>query len=128
VLGLVDGEQVVGVRQADHGHAVLGHRVVDGVPAYDRAAGGVGDVQTAAQHLAQQLDGQVFTGPGGEVHRDERLAAHGVDVRQRVGGGDATPVVGIVHDGREEVGGQHDGPLVVQAQHRRVVALGGADE
>src|SRR5258708_19663496 len=44
--------------------------------------------------------------------REDRLAAHRIDVRERVGRGDAAEVVGIVDDGREEIGGGDDRLLV----------------
>ncbi len=60
--------------------------------------------------------------------RENRLAAHRVDVRERVGRGDAPEVVRIVDDGREEIGGRDDRLLVVETIHRRVVARLDPDE
>ena len=53
--------------------------------------------------------------------REDRPAAHGIDVRERVGGGDAAEVARIVHDGHEEIGGGDDGLRIVQAIDGRVV-------
>ena len=57
-----------------------------------------------------------------QVHRGERAAAHRVDVGERVGGGDATEVVGVVDDGREEVDRQQRREVVGQPVDGRVVA------
>ena len=126
--GPVQAQQPGRVGQAHHGQAVLGHLVVDGVAARDHAAGLGGHVGPAAQHLAQQRDVEPVGGPGGQVESEQRAAAHGVHVGQRVGGGDPAPVVRVVDDRGEEVGGQDQGPVAVQGQHRGVVTLGGADE
>ena len=63
-------------------------------------------VGAPAQHLGGQLEGQPVARPGQQVDRDQRLAAHRVDVGERVGGRDPAPVVGVVDDRREEVGGR----------------------
>ncbi len=59
--------------------------------------------------------------------RQDRRAAHGVDVGQRVGGGDAAEIVGIVDHRHEKVGGGDQGQAVGQAVHRGVVRRFGAD-
>ena len=60
--------------------------------------------------------------PGHDVERGQGPPAHGVDVGQRVGRGDAAEVVGVVDDRREEVDGLHERELVGDPPHRRVVA------
>jgi hypothetical protein len=54
----------------------------------------------------------------------KRVAAHGVDVADGVGGGNAPEVVGVIDDGHEEVGGGDHAALVVQRIDRRVVTRG----
>ena len=53
--------------------------------------------------------------------REDRRRAHGVDVRQRVGRGDAAEVEGVVDHRHEEVGGRHQRLAVVQPPDRGVV-------
>jgi len=118
----VVAQQPVGVREAGDGHAVLRLGIVDAVPPADVAAGLLRHVKTAAQHLAGDLQGQHVPGPAEQVHRHQRAPAHRVDVGERVGGRDPAPVVGVVDDGGEEVGGQHDGLVALDAHDRRVVA------
>jgi hypothetical protein len=124
----VDGQQRGRVGQAGHGQAVLGHRVVDRVAARDEAPGLRRHLRAAAQHLAQDGEVEPVGRPGGHVDREQRPAAHRVHVGQRVRGGDPAPVGRVIHDRGEEVGGQHQRALVVEAEHGRVVALGRADE
>ena len=57
--------------------------------------------------------------------RHDRLAAHGVDVGDRVGGGDAAEVERVVDDRHEEVGGGDQRLLVVELVDGGVV--GGLD-
>ena len=57
-----------------------------------------------------------------------RAAAHGVDVGQRIGRGDAAELEGIVDDGHEEVGGRHDRLLVVEPVDCGVVTVLDADQ
>jgi hypothetical protein len=126
--GPVQPHQRGRVGQAGHGQAVLGHRVVDGVPAGHEASGPRRHLRAAAQHLAEDRDVQPAARPGGQVDGEQRPAAHRVHVGQRVGGRDPAPVPRVVHDRGEEVRGQHQRALVVEAEHGRVVAFGRADE
>ena len=124
----VDGHQRGRVGQAHHGQAVLGHRIVDRVAAGHEAAGLRRHLRAAAQHLAEEGEVEPVARPGGEVDREQRPAAHRVHVGQRVRGRDPAPVARVVDDRGEEVRGQHQRALVVQAEHGRVVALERADE
>ena len=114
-------EHAVGVDGADDGEAVLRFGVVDGMTAADQRARGAHHVGAAVEHAREQLERQPLARPGDEVEREQRRAAHRVHVGERVGGGDAAPVVGVVDDRREEVGGHDDREVVAQAVHRGVV-------
>ena len=59
---------------------------------------------------AASVEGDPVARPAEQVDRDHRGAPHRLDVRQRVGGGDAPEGVGVVDDRGEEVGGGDDGP------------------
>jgi len=54
--------------------------------------------------------------------------AHGVDVGERIRGGNAAKVIRIIDDGREKVRRGHQRLLGVQPVHGRVVAGFGAHE
>ena len=114
-------EHRVGVDGADHRQAVLRLRVVDRVAAGDEAAGRRGRRGPAVEHARQQLERQPFARPRHEVQREQRGAAHRVDVGERVRGRDPAPVVRVVDDRREEVGGDDDGEVVTEPVDRGVV-------
>ena len=116
------------VGDAGDGHAVLGLRVVDALPAGEVHLRLAGDVHPAAQDLGQQLHRQHVARPADEVERDERRGAHGVDVGERVRRADPAEVVRVVHHGGEEVGRRHDRAVAVDADHGRVVPGLEADE
>ena len=67
-------------------------------------------------------------GHADEVQREQRGAAHRVHVGERVRRGDAAPVVRVVDDRREEVGGHDDREVVAQPVDRGVVGGVEADE
>ena len=63
-----------------------------------------------------------------DVERGQRRAAHGVDVRQRVGRGDAAEVVRVVDDRGEEVDRLDQRDLGRELDDGRVVGSAGTDE
>ena len=82
----------------------------------------------AAQDLLQHPGAQQVAREGHQVEGEERACAHGVDVRERVGRGDATEVERIVHDGREEVHRGHERTVGIEAVDGRVVRLAAVHE
>ena len=44
---------------------------------------------------------------------EQGRCAHRIQIRQRIGGGDAAEIESIVHDRHEEIGGRHDGLMFV---------------
>ena len=71
--------------------------------------------------VADHVLGQLVDRHADDGQREDRPAAHGVNVGERVGRGDAAEVARIVDDGHEEIGGGDDGLRVVQAIDGRVV-------
>ena len=65
---------------------------------------------------------------GEQRQRQERLCAHGVDVGQRVGGGDAPEIERVVDDRHEEIGGGHHRLIVAELIDRGVVSGLGAHQ
>jgi GNAT superfamily N-acetyltransferase len=100
---------------------------VDGVAAGQRDAGFGAHGAAAANHFAGHFRRQHVDRPAEDGDGHQRVAAHGVDVADGVGGGDAAEVEGIVDDGHEEVGGRDHAAFVVQGVHGGVVARGVAD-
>jgi hypothetical protein len=79
------------------------------------------------EDLREHLDRQVL-GEGRDREGEQRRAAHGEDVVERVRRRDRTVVVGLVDDRGEEVEREDDRALVVDAVDRRVVRGREADE
>ena len=73
--------------------------------------------------MRQHVDGHA---DDGQCH--QWLAAHGIDIGERVGGGDAAEVVGIIDDRHEEIGGGDDGLFVVDAVDGGIVGRFGAHQ
>ena len=97
------------------------------MPAGDGATRIARDGCAAAEHLGEQVEVEHGARPADEVDRQHALAAHRPHVGHGVRGDDAPPVVRVVDDRREEVGGADHRPAAVEPHDRRVVAVG-ADE
>src|SRR5690606_27381490 len=102
--------------------------IVDAVTAREVGAGRGADLAPAAQHLGGQLEGDLLARPAEQVDPDHGRTAHGVDVGERVGGGDPAPLIGVVDHRGEEVSGRDDRPIVGDPYGGRVVAVVEADE
>ena len=116
----VGAKQPIRGRNAGDRHAVLGLRVVDAVATGDRAPCLGGDRKATAEDVGCERHGQEVARPAHEIHGEDRPPAHRVDVGERVGGGDATPVVRVVDDRGEEIdGAEHRGAVAVECGPRR---------
>ncbi len=122
------GQHPLGIDDAADGEPVLGLGVVDRVAAANDGTGRGNGLEAAGEDLAEQLGRQLVQGEGDEVDRDERRAAHRVDVGERVGGGDPAEVTRVVDDRGEEVGGVDERLVLVDPEDGRVVGGVGADE
>ena len=72
--------------------------------------------------------GSTLTGMATHGQRQDRRAAHRVDVRERIGGGDTPEVEGVIDDRHEEIGGGDHRLGVVELIDRGVVGGLGADQ
>ena len=99
--------------EAGHGQTVDRLRAVDGVAAGDDGAGLIGLVVAAPQQLLHHVLGHGLR-QAQDVQRQLRLTAHGVDIADGIGRGDLPVQEGVVHDGREEVGGLHQRRVLIQ--------------
>ena len=104
-----------------HGKTILHFVVDDGVPTDDERAGFVHLVLPAAQDLAEDGDVQLVDGPADDVHRGQRLAAHGVDVGERVGRGDLSEAIRVIDDRREEIDRLDEGEIIGQHEDAGVI-------
>jgi hypothetical protein len=92
------------------------------MPARNGDAGLAAHGGAAFEHAANHFGWQLGNGHAHQCQRHDGRAAHGVDVGQRIGGGNAAKVVRVVDDGGEKIGGGHQRLAVVEAVNRRVVA------
>jgi hypothetical protein len=81
-----------------------------------------------AQDLAEHVRPERVQRVGHEVQGADRAPAHRVDVRERVGGGDAPKGVRVVDDRREEVRGLDDREVLGELHHPGVVGGVGRHE
>ena len=104
----------LGVHQTQGDQTINGLHRVDGVAPGNRNARRAANRSATFQNLANGLGGQHIDGHAHQRQRHDGRAAHGVDVGDGVGGGNAAKVKRIVHDGHEEVGSGNQRLLVVE--------------
>ena len=116
------GQHLLRMDEARDSETVLGLLVQDAVAPGDESPGLIDLVVSAPQELVHRLLGHVRR-DGHDVQAQLRLAPHGVDIAEGVGGGDLPEEVGIVRDGREEVHRLHQSQVVCDLVDAGVVAL-----
>ncbi|MPM46844.1 hypothetical protein SDC9_93551 [bioreactor metagenome] len=120
-------EHLVGMHKPRNGKAVLRLLVENAVAAGDDCARFVNLVVPAREDGAHGLGRHAFR-HAEQVERELGLAAHGVNVRERVGGSDLPEGERIVHDGRKEVHRLHEGECIAHAVDGSVVRAVKANE
>ena len=105
---------------ADDREPVLRLGVANRVAAGEDRARRTNALVGAGEHLAEHLDRKLLR-EGGDREREQRRAAHGEDVVQRVRRGDRAERPRIVDERREEVDREDERALVVEPVDRRVV-------
>jgi len=78
--------------------------------------------------LGEYVEGEGAGGKPNNIQGGQRARAHGVDIRESVGGGDGAEPVGVVDDGREEVDRLDQGQIVAEAVHSGIVVRRMTDE
>ena len=76
----------------------------------------------------KHLPREFLIGEANEIKGRQRLAAHGVNVAERVGRGDRAKIVRPVDDGGEKIGREDQGQLVVDFVDGRIVGRGTAHQ
>ena len=109
-------------------HPVFQLLVDDGVTTDDDRSGCVRPLGAALENLAEHLDVEAPFWKSDDVQGGDRVGTHRVDVAERVGRGNLSEHVGVVHDRREEVDGVDDGQVRAQTKHARIVRRLGADD
>jgi hypothetical protein len=120
--------QQIGMALTDDAHAELRFTVVDGVTADNGDTRLQCHLAAATHDLFEGAGVQQIARKADEVECEKWAGAHGVDVGQRVGRGDAAEVIRVVDDGREEVHRRHQSPLIGDAVHGGVVGRARVNE
>jgi len=122
------GQHVVRVHLSGDGESVLQLLVNDRVPTDDGRACFMNLVLSSTKYLGEDLDGERVDGEADNAEGGQRLPTHGVDVGERVRGGDLPELIRIVDDGREKVDGLHQREIIGQPEHPRVIEGLATDE
>src|SRR5262245_48701983 len=115
-------------RRADH------RETVDRLGAVDRVATGHGDPDRCTYRRPACENGPYRLGrylvdwhaQNGECH--DRSSTHGIDVGDRIAGGDPAEIVRVVNHRHEEVGGGDDAGVTVELPYGGIITGLGADQ
>ena len=127
-LGTAVALEILRIDRADGHQAVDGFHRVDGVAARQGHAGVTADRLTAFQDAGDDIVRQHVDGHADDGQRHDGLPPHGVDIGQCVGGRNPSEVVGVVDNGHEEIGGGHDGLVLVDAVDGGIIGGLGAHQ
>ena len=127
-LGGVVAHELVGGHDAGSRHAVQRLGRGDGMATGNGDAGLGGYIHAAAQDLAQHIESELFIGPAHQVNGGNRGATHGIDIRQRIGRGHPSPVIGVIEHGRKKVRSGDNRQTILNLDGRGVVAIVQADQ
>ena len=112
---------MLGPAGADHRQAIDGFRTIDRVTARDRYPRRCAHRRAAFQNLPHHLRRDLVDRHAENGERHDRLAAHGINIRDRVGRRDASEVERVIHHRHEEIRRGDDAGVVIELPHRRVV-------
>ena len=110
------------VDHPDHDEAVDRLDRIDGMPARHRNAGEAADIRSTFENAPDRLERQHVDRHADQRQREERRRTHGIDVGNRSRRGNAPEIVGIIDNGREEIGRRYNGLLLADLVDRGVVA------
>ena len=86
------------------------------------------DFAAAGKDLTDLSGRQLVDGHAQNRQRHDRPPAHGIDVGNGVGGGDAAEIARIVHHRHEEIGGRNDAGIIVHLPDGGIVGGLGPDQ
>jgi hypothetical protein len=78
-------------------------------------------LKAALQDFLEDFFGHVGDGKTDDVHGSERLAPHGVDVAQGIGGCNTAKVVGIIHNRGDKIDGLDQGQIIIEFVNASIV-------
>ena len=115
------------MNDAGNGHTVLDLVVNDAVAADDHGAGLFDLIGAALENFAEDGNIHLPLGKTNDVHAGLGIAAHRVNIAQRIGRGDLPEEVWVINDGREKVHRVDDRQVRAQSVHPGVIGGFGAD-
>ena len=116
------------VRKPDHRKAVNRLRRIDRMPASNRNARSRTGRSPPFEDLAHHFRRQFVERHTENGKRENRLAAHRVDVGNRIRGGDFPEIMRIIHHRHEEVGRRNDARLVIDLPDSSIIRSLGTDQ
>ena len=127
-LGIGVALELPGIHDTNGHQPVNGFDRVDRMPARQRDARSAADAGPTFQNgrngaVRQHIDRHANNG-----QRHQRRGPHGVNIRQRIGGGDAAKVVRVIDDGHEKIGRRHNRLVLIDAIDGSIVGRFGADQ
>ena len=108
------GHQPVQDDGPGHGKPIGGFGPVDGMTSHYGAPGFGHHVHPSSDNRRGEIEPELVPRPSQVLEGSEGSRSHGVNVAQGVGSGDASPVIGRVHHGGEDVHGLDQGASVPQ--------------
>ena len=121
-------ENFVRMNDPRDGHAVFDFFVDNAVASYNNRAALFDFIGAAFENLAKDFHLHLTLWEANDVHRRFGFSTHGVNVAQRIRGGDLTEDIGIVNDGREKIHRVDDGQIGTQTKYPGVVGRFRSDE
>ncbi len=115
------------IDQARNRVAEFGFFVADAVAADYDASGLDHFGEAAGENVLEDFE-IAFFGEANHGEGGDGASAHGVNVAERVGGGDLAEGVGVVHDGGEEIDGLDECQIGVELIDAGVVGVVEADQ
>lgn len=114
------GEQMVVLDDTEGNQTKFGFIILDRVPACNDNSSFEGFFGCTANNGLGDFDWEAGR-QGRDVECEEGFAAHRVDVRKRVGGGDGAVIVGVIHNRSEEVDRGNERLVVVEAPNSSII-------
>lgn len=114
-------QDLIGFCDPNRNQTKFGFVIGNGVTAGNDHASLPAFFSRSAQDCLRDFVGQIGR-ESGDIESQERFCAHGIDIREAVGGGDGAVIVRIVYYGGEEIGGDHKGLALIQFPDSSIIS------
>ena len=123
-FGVGIGEVALRMDDSCHGQSVDRFWVADSVSSCEAAFGFDAHQGSTAKNSLDRIIVHESGGHAGDGESGDRASAHGVNVRERIGGGDSTVELGVVNDGGEKIRGLDQSDFIGEFKHASVIRGG----